>query len=331
MTNTKFITTTLFLFAVLIIAFVCNICFGHVSIFDLESDSSMFNTIVFDIRLPKAITAVVAGSGLALSGLLMQSLFRNPLAGPYVLGISSGSSFFVALATMLLSSAHIFDNYFFGKSLITLFSIGGALIIMLLILFVSHKTRNNISILLIGLMLSQILGAMQGLLEFLSSADNLKTFIIWGMGSLSTTTLDDLKIILPLFLGTITVVFYFIKPLNAILLNEAYAQNLGVNINALRISIIIIASVLVGLITAFCGPIAFVGISVPIASRLFFKTSNHLYQITFCLLLGAIIVLLSDSACQLLSSQIVLPINTITTLIGSPIVLYLLFKSKLNY
>ena len=291
------------------------------SIFSLDTSSTMFNRIVFDIRLPKAVTATIAGSGLALSGLLMQSLFRNPLAGPYVLGISSGSSFFVALATMLLSSVSIFENYFFGKSLITLFSIAGALLIMLLILFVSHKTRNNVSILLIGLMLSQILGAMQGLLEFLSSADNLKTFIIWGMGSLSSTTLDDLKLMLPIYIITILIVYYFIKPLNAILLNEAYAQNLGVNVNALRIAIIIIASVLVGLITAFCGPIAFVGISVPIASRLIFKTSNHLHQITFCLLLGAIIVLVSDSMCQLISDQIVLPINTITTLIGSPIVL----------
>ncbi len=330
--NTKtYISITLWLFTTLVIVFLFNLSFGHLNLFELDSYNPLFKTILIDIRLPKAITAVIAGSGLALSGLLMQSLFRNPLAGPYVLGISSGSSFFVAIATMLLSSTFIFDNYFFGKSLITLFSIVGAILVMLLILFISQKTRNNVSILLIGLMLSQILGAMQGLIEFLSSADNLKTFIVWSMGSLSNTTLTDLKLIVPIYLFAVIAVFFYIKPLNAILLNETYAQNLGINVNKLRLSIIIITSVLVGLITAFCGPIAFVGISVPIASRLFFKTANHLHQITFCLLLGGIIVLVADSLCQLMSNSIVLPVNTITTIIGSPVVLYLLFKFKLNY
>jgi iron complex transport system permease protein len=179
-------------------------------------------------------------------------------------------------------------------------------------------------------MLAQILGALQGLIEFLSSADGLKTFIIWGMGSVGSTTLSDLLFIFPIFLTMICCAFYLIKSLNAILLNEQYAQNLGVNTNALRLQVIVITAVLVGVITAFCGPIAFVGISVPIASRLFFKTAHHLHQITFCLLLGASTLLFADVVCQLVSSQFMLPINTVTTLIGSPVVIYLLFKSKLS-
>jgi iron complex transport system permease protein len=151
---------------------------------------------------------------------------------------------------------------------------------------------------------------------------------VWGMGSVGSTTLQDLHIMFPVFLIAVICTFFFIKPLNAILLNEQYAQNLGVNVNTLRLAVIVITAILVGVITAFCGPIAFVGISVPIASRLFFKTSHHLHQIVFCLLLGACVVLLADVVCQSLSSQLLLPINTVTTLIGSPVVIYLLFKSK---
>ena len=150
------------------------------------------------------------------------------------------------------------------------------------------------------------------------------------MGSVSSTTLDDLIVIVPIFILAIVSSFFLVKPLNAILLNDNYASNLGVNISSLRIKVILITAILVGVITAFCGPIAFVGISVPIASRLFFKTSNHLHQIVFCLLLGAGVVLLADVICQIFSSHFMLPINTITTIIGSPVVLYLLFKSKLH-
>ena len=179
-------------------------------------------------------------------------------------------------------------------------------------------------------MLGQILGAVQALIEYTSSADNLKTFVIWGMGSVGSTTLQDLFFVIPIYILAITSSFFFIKPLNAILLNEQYAQNLGINVNNLRISIIIITAILVGLITAFCGPIAFVGISVPIASRLFFKTSHHLHQIVFCLIIGACVLLAADCICQLLGNQFLLPINTVTTLIGSPVVIYLLFKSKFS-
>ncbi|MFO0321480.1 MAG: FecCD family ABC transporter permease [Bacteroidota bacterium] len=330
MKKSTFISYSILLLITVFLFVVFDLFVGSVNLFSLDSDSELFKTILYSIRLPKALTCVLSGSALALCGLLMQSLFRNPLAGPYVLGVSSGSSLFVAIATMVLSSINVSGLYFFGKSLITLFSMAGAFLVTIIILLISKKNKSNITILLLGMMLSQIFGALQGVIEFMSSSNSLKTFVMWGMGSVSTTTLSDLSFVFPIYLIGIFSSFLIVKPLNAILLNDYYASNLGINVSTLRLKVIIITALLVGLITAFCGPIAFVGISVPIASRLIFKTSHHLHQIVFCLLLGACVVVFADLICQLLSSQFILPINTITTLIGSPVVIYLLFKSKLH-
>ena len=325
MSKTKFITITCYLAVCLIILAIVDVIVGSTNLFAQES---LANTIFYQIRLPKMITAIIAGSGLALCGLLMQTLFRNPLAGPYALGVSSGSSLFVAIATMALSSINVLEIHIMGKSAIVFSSILGAFLVALIILMLSQKNKSNMTILLIGLMLAQILGALQGLIEYLSSSESLKTFVIWGMGNVGSTTLNDIALIAPFYVLSIIWAYFLIKSLNAILLNEEYAQNLGINIYKLRISIIIITSLLVGVITAFCGPIAFVGVSVPIASRLFFKTAHHVHQITFCLLLGSIVVLLADITCQILSAHVLIPLNTITTIIGSPIIIYLLFNSK---
>lgn len=330
MTSHKFITHVIFLSMLCIGLMTLDLCLGSTNLFALPPNDPLFTTILYTIRLPKTLTCVIAGSGLAVCGLLMQSLFRNPLAGPYVLGISSGAHLFVAIATMLITSVNLSGFYIMGKSIVTFFSIIGAFLVTLLILMVSKKSNHNITILLVGLMLSQLLGAMESVIEFMSSADSLKTFIIWSMGSVGNTTTQDVLLIAPLYAISVTCCFFLIKPLNAILLNETYAHNLGININRLRTHIILITAILVGLITAFCGPIAFVGISVPIASRLFYKTSHHKHQLVFCFLLGASVVVGADVICQLLSHQLMLPINTITTVMGSPVVIYLLFKSKLS-
>jgi iron complex transport system permease protein len=326
----KFILYTFSLVLLVIALSIADLCFGGINLWILDKSDTLFSTILFDIRLPKTITCIIAGSALAMCGLLLQSLFRNPLAGPYVLGVSSGASLFVAIATMVLTSVNISGVFFAGKAIITLYSIAGAFFVTLIILAISRKTKSNVTILLVGLMLSQILGAAQGLIEYLGSADSLKTFVMWSMGSVGSTTLSDMMVIAPVTLAILLSAFLLVKPMNAILLNEQYAQNLGINVNRLRLQVIVITSLLVGIITAFCGPIAFVGISVPIASRLFFKTAHHLHQMTFCILLGASVLLLADIICQLISSQFTLPVNTVTTLIGSPIVIYLLFKSKLS-
>lgn len=330
MSQSKFIFTTLGFVVILLLLFIADISFGSINLLSISKNDPLFSTIIFDIRLPKAITAIITGSGLALCGLLMQSLFRNPLAGPYALGISSGSGLFVAIATIMVSTVSFAGHYFMGKSIVILFAILGALLVTLIILWVAQRNKSNVTVLLVGLMLSQIFGAIQGLIEYLGNAENIKTFIVWGMGNIGSTTLSDLSFIIPVYFVVVLYSFTCVKSLNAILLSEQYAINLGINIKSTRIRIIIICAILVGLITAYCGPIAFVGISVPIASRLFFKTAHHLHQIVFCLLLGAIVVLVADILCQLLSHQFALPLNTVTTIIGSPIVIYLLFKSKFS-
>jgi iron complex transport system permease protein len=313
-----------------LLLFTADLFFGHINLFDSETSQETISTVLFQIRLPKAITSMFAGALLAVCGLLLQSLFRNPLAGPYVLGISSGSSLFVAITTMLLSASSASNFNLLGKSAIVVSAVCGALLVTLIILSIAKKTTSNITILLIGLMLSQIFGALQSLIEYWSNSETLKSFVLWGMGSVSNTTIQDLLFIVPFALLLIGISFYYVKPLNAILLNEQYAQNLGINLNAFRYALIIVTSLMVGLVTAFCGPIAFVGISVPIATRLLFKISHHFQLIIFNFLIGAITLLLADVICQLLSSHISIPINTVTTLLGSPIVIYLLFKSKLS-
>jgi iron complex transport system permease protein len=302
-----------------------NLLFGNINIPLFAINSEDFSDVFYHVRIPKTFTAIIAGGSLAVSGLLMQTLFRNPLAGPYVLGISSGASLFVAIAMILLSGA---TNYFVGKSLISISAIAGSLLIMLLILFISKRSRSNTTVLLVGIMISQVMGAMEGLLEYISNPAALKSFVMWGMGSVSNTTGKDVFILFPVCSVFFVFTLFISKPMNAILLNETYAQNLGVNVSHLRLTIIVITAVLTGLVTAFCGPIAFVGLSVPIACRLLFKTSHQFHQLVYCFLIGVITLLLCDTICQVLSRAYPLPINTITTILGSPVVIYLIFRSK---
>ncbi|MGZ4038650.1 MAG: FecCD family ABC transporter permease, partial [Bacteroidia bacterium] len=278
MNRNKFILHVIVLLLLTAALFFANLFLGTVN-FSFADLSDPTSSLIFSqIRIPKSFTALFAGASLALCGLLMQTLFRNPLAGPYVLGISSGASLFVAITVMLINSAGIAGNYFFGKTLVSVASIAGALLVTVLILFVSKKTKSNITVLLVGIMLSQVLGALQGVIEFMASAESLKSFVIWGMGSVSGTVGRDLVIIVPVCLIAFAMCLFLSKPLNAILLSETYAQNLGVNVNRLRTTVILLTAILTGIITAFCGPIAFVGLSVPIACRLLFKTSGQLHQ-----------------------------------------------------
>jgi len=323
--RSKFILHVLVLLLITGTLVVVNLFFGTISISFSDLSAGTAADIFYSIRIPKTITAILAGGSLAIAGLLMQTLFRNPLAGPYVLGVSSGAGLFVAIAMILFGGV---SNYFVGKSLISVSAIAGSLLIMSLVLFISKRSRSNTTVLLVGIMLSQILGAFQGLIEYMSNPAVLKSFIVWGMGSVSNTSTKDIYILLPVCLIMSLATLFLAKPLNAILLNETYAQNLGINVNRLRLTIIFITAILTGLITAFCGPIAFVGLSVPIACRLLFKTSHQLYQLTYCFLFGAITLLFCDTICQLVSNSYALPINTITTIIGSPVVIYLIFKSK---
>ena len=287
-----------------------------------------FDSYIFaQIRLPKTITAILAGSSLAVAGLILQIIFRNPLAGPYVLGISSGASLMVAVTVLAGSSVGIFNNYFFGKSLVILASIIGSVGITLIILYLSKKINSNVILLLIGLMLSQICGAFQGALEYFANPNDLKTFVMWGMGSLAGTTNDDLYIYVPITLVFLASLIFFVKPLNAFLLGQNYANNAGINYSKNRFYLILISSILTGVTTAFCGPVAFVGIAVPLLSRMIFKTSQQKVHLLSCAIIGSCILLFSDVVCHSFAAT-TLPLNMITTFVGAPLVIYLLFKNK---
>lgn len=314
-----------FLFLISIILVWLNLFYGNISLSIKDISDGINQNIFYSIRIPKTITAILAGGGLAVAGMLMQTLFRNPLAGPYVLGVSSGASLFVAIAMILFGGI---SGYFAGKTLISISAIAGAMLVMLVVVFVSGKSKSNITVLLVGIMFSQILGALQGIIEYVSNPVSLKSFVVWGMGSVSNTTVSDLQLFIPLVVIAFLLTLFLSKSLNALLLGETYAHNLGIHVGRLRIIIIVVTAIFTGVITAFCGPIAFIGLSVPIAARLLFKSSHQFHQLIYCFLLGSITLLLCDSICQLLSSVYVLPINTITTLLGSPIVIYLLFKQK---
>jgi len=284
--------------------------------------------IVQQIRLPKAITAVLAGMALSVCGVLMQTLFRNPLAGPYVLGVTSGANLGVAL--VLLSSGFFgfeMGNFFANIGVVSA-AIIGSLSVLFLVMAVAKKIKNNTGLLLAGIMLGQMISAFQSLLEYFSSAESLKGFIMWTMASLGKSSLSDLVLFAPLIIILSILSLFLIKKLDVILLGENYASSLGINVKRTRFVIVIITGVLSGVVTALCGPIAFIGIAVPHLSRLFLKTSLHRYVVPASMLIGPSIMLLCDIISQLPSNGVLLPLNVITSIIGAPVILYLLLKNK---
>jgi len=294
----------------------------------ISAEINQYNFIFWQIRFPKTITAILAGSALSVAGLTLQIIFRNPLAGPYVLGISSGASLMVAVSTLAGSAFHIYSNFFIGKSVLLFSAIAGSVLITMVILLISKKVKSNVILLLIGLMISQICGAIQTALEYFSDPNNLKAFVIWGMGSLANTTNYDLLLYVPITFISLLSLIFFVKPLNAMLLGQNYAQNVGIDFKRSRFFLILVSSVLTGLTTAFCGPIAFVGIAVPILSRMVFQTARQEVHITSSILIGSIILLFSDALCNSLFKTMALPINMVTTFIGAPLVIYLMFRNK---
>ncbi|MBM3452838.1 MAG: iron ABC transporter permease [Bacteroidetes bacterium] len=305
-----------------------NIFSGQISISSSDLISSILsfdenNTIhilIREFRIPRMFMSLLAGSSLAVCGLLLQTLLNNPLAGPYVLGINSGASLFVAL-TLLTGIS------FFSSDLgIISAGILGSLFIGIIILLCSFSVKTNISLLLIGLMISSFISALISVLQSSSSADQLKRFVIWSMGSLQQVSFAQLPLITVSILFSLLSVLLVIKPLNALVLGEVSAKNLGVNIKKVRLLIIIITAILAGIITAFCGPIAFIGLAIPNISRIIFKTQNHLILVSGNLLLGGVFLVLSDCIIQWIEPWYIIPINAFTSILGAPFVIYLLFK-----
>ncbi|QCE42233.1 FecCD family ABC transporter permease [Psychroserpens sp. NJDZ02] len=334
----KYSYSFLILTIILLVLFCVNISLGSISI-PLKTIVSSFFTatdslsnqeyIIQNYRLPKAITAVLVGSGLGISGLLMQTLFRNPLAGPFVLGITSGASLGVAL--VILGSS-IFGG-FLATFLLTKWSLViaaslGSFLVLLLVLIVSSKVRDTMAILIIGLMFGSITSAIVSVLSYFSSAEQLQQYIFWGFGSLGDLDWSELQIFALLYSLGIGFSILSIKGLNTLLLGENYAKSLGLNIKQSRLLIIIATSLLAGTITAFAGPIAFIGLAIPHVTRQVFNTSNHKTLLPAVFLFGAIIMLICDSIAQLPNSDYLLPINAITSLIGAPVVIWLLVRQR---
>jgi iron complex transport system permease protein len=314
------------LFVLLLLSAFLSLYYGGTE--KLTGDGGPGNFILWQIRVPKTITALIAGSSLAVSGLVLQIIFRNPLAGPYVLGISSGAALMVALSILAGNALHEVSAFFAGRAFTVFSAVTGSFIVTSLILFVSRKVSSNIVLLLIGLMFSQICGALQTSLEYFADPGSLKNFVIWGMGSVANTSNADLLIYVPASVLCLLFLLFYIKPLNALLLGENYVRNAGINFNNTRFVLILVSSLLTGITTAFCGPVAFVGIAVPILSRMIFRTSRQQVHYASCILLGAIIMLSSDALSSSLISNVTLPFNMITTFIGAPLVIYLMFKNK---
>jgi cobalamin transport system permease protein len=327
----------LVLILILIICFFVNISFGSVSI-PLKSifnsllgsaDNESWQYIIQNYRLSKAFTAILVGSGLGISGLLMQTLFRNPLAGPFVLGISSGASLGVAL--VLLGSGFfggVFTTLLISKWSVVIAASLGSFLVLLAVLMVSSKVRDTMAILIIGLMFGSITAAVVSVLSYFSSAEQLQQYIFWGFGSLGNLSWHELLVFFSIYVVGILFSIASIKGLNTLLLGENYAKSLGLNIKQSRLIIIIATSLLAGTITAFAGPIAFIGLAIPHMTRQIFNTSNHKILLPAVFLFGAIVMLICDSIAQLPTSDYTLPINAITSLIGAPVVIWLLVRKR---
>ena len=294
-----------------------------------NSSISYVNDILWNFRIPKVITALLAGVALSVCGLQMQTLFRHPLADPFILGISSGAGLGVALFVMGSSAFGITmaGSIFFNLG-IAAAAWAGAAGVTLLILLVSHRLKENSSLLIFGIMIGSITSAIITLIQYFSSSSELKAFVTWTMGSFSGLTSAQIWIMSMLVIPGIVLSIYNIKELNILLQGEAYAKSLGLNLERTRRRILIATTLLAGSITAFCGPIGFIGIAVPHIARLLFRNADHKVLVPATALTGAAIMVFTDMVAQLPGQSGVIPINTVSALIGVPVILYLIMKSR---
>lgn len=320
--------------------FILNLLLGSVSIpvdniIDIllgrDNDNLIWHNIILKSRLPQSLTAMMAGAGLAVSGLLMQTVFRNPLAGPSVLGISSGASLGVACVVLLSGSiggVALSKLGVIGEVTITLSAIIGSLLIMALIAFVAQKVRGNVTLLIMGVMIGYIANAIIGVLKFFSAEEDIRAYVIWGLGSFSRVSGGQTSVFILLMLVLLPISFFLIKSLNLLLLGDSYAQNLGLNIKRARLLVIGCSGVLVAVVTAYCGPIVFLGLAVPHICRGLFHTSNHAVILPASLLGGASLALLCNLIARMPGFEGALPVNSVTALVGAPVVMWVLFKRR---
>ena len=314
----------------IVLLFFANLAWGSVSIPCREllaiffgsqpsPDTETFRYIVMESRLPQAMIALLSGAALATSGLLLQTVFRNPLAGPDVFGISSGAGLAVAIV-MLAFSGNFLS--------ILLAAFIGALLVLALITLFSTIVRSNAVLLIIGLMVGYLASSAISLLNFFSTAEGVKSYMIWGMGSFGNVSMGEVRWFVPIAMLGLLSSLLLIKPLNAMLLGEQYAENLGVSIKKLRIALLVITGVLTAVVTAFCGPIAFIGLATPHIARLVIGTENHRRLLPVTMLMGSVLALLCNLLCTLPADGGIIPLNAVTPLFGAPVIIYVLIKKR---
>lgn len=324
----------------IVLLFILNLWYGSVDLGWIEVWDTLIlnsnanqtsNIIILQYRLPQAITAMSVGIGLSLAGLLLQTTFNNPLAGPSVLGISAGASLGVALMVLLGGVVGIqlgVTTMILGDMAIVLAAFAGALAVLLVIIFVSGKVGNAVTILIIGIMIGYLVSAIVGTMQFFSSSEDLHAFILWGLGSFSKTSIVQSIMIFVVTFVVFVVIMLFVKPLNAMLLGQQYAISSGFNVRILQSIFILISGFLIALGTAFTGPIAFVGLAVPHIARTFFRTSNHRILIPAVVFIGAALTLGCNLISKLPGYDASLPINAVTSIVGAPIVIWIIIKGR---
>lgn len=332
---------SLLLVLLIFITFLLDVSIGSIEIpfgevikilLNYAATNETWQIIVLKIRLPNALTAVLAGSALSVAGLLMQTLFRNPLAGPSILGLTSGAGLGVALV-MLASGAgfglSILGNWtVWGNTLVVLAAIAGSILVMCLVLMIALWIQDNVSLLIVGMMIGNLTASVVALLQYYSSPEELQTYLLWTFGSLGG--LGEIQLMILGFAVFVGLFYSFLlaKNLNLLLLGENYAQSMGLSIFQIRMQVIFLTSILAGSITAFCGPIGFVGIAVPHLTRGIFKTSKHQILIPYTCLIGILLMLACDILSKLPNYHSVLPINVITALVGSPVVIWVILQRR---
>lgn len=295
-----------------------------------ETNNPVWNNIILDLRLPRIFTAMLAGSALGIGGLLMQTLFLNPLAGPFVLGINAGASLGVALV-ILLSGIVGFSSFLAGLDLMAemgmvVSATAGSAIVIMSVLVLARRIASKTVLLLIGIMFGYAVSALVSVLIHFSMAERVQTFMAWTFGSFSTVSWKELKIMVPIICVSLVLTLPLAKQLNAFLMGETYAASMGVSVRKVRYSVILVTSLLAATVTAFCGPVAFLGIAVPHLARNITRTGDHRILIPMCILLGAIVALASDLIAHFPGHGVVLPLNAVTSLIGAPVVIWVITR-----
>ncbi|NDV59071.1 iron ABC transporter permease [Bacteroides sp. 519] len=290
-----------------------------------QTDDAIYHEIILNHRLPKAITAILTGCALSVSGVMMQTLFHNPLAGPDVLGVTSGASLGVALLTFGTATLPLWMITGWGQ---VIAAILGAVGVLLLIIVASVKIPQTVSLLIVGMMFGQFAAAIVSIMQSVSNPDTLKLFITWTFGSLSAVNWEQMSIMFPVIAGGIFMAFLLQKPLNVFLLGNNYASGLGISVARLRLLTILATALLAGTSTAFTGPIAFIGITMPHIARGLFRTANHKIILPASMLCGSVVMLLCDIISQLPGLQGTLPVNAVTALFGAPLIVWIIWKNK---